>query len=382
MKIGVMTFWWSQDNYGQLLQCYALQKYLRDLGHDAYLIRYDPRGDYVKSPVWKKILKAFNPIKLRMFLLSKKRRAADIKEKRDNPRDFEGFRDRHIRQSEKIYYSYKQLVENPPEADMYIVGSDQVWSTSGLPVKKAVNKLKAYLLNFGSPATKRVSYAASFGKTIDKLDPDFIYVFTSLLKNFDYVLVREKSGLEICRRCGIDSAEWVPDPTLLLDADTYRALYAGEKFFHMSGKRYCFLYLVGNDFNFSVQSVYDWAYDKGLEIVYVTGNSQQDRFVKKHATIPEWLYLLEHAECVITNSFHCAVFSLLFGRKFAVIPLAGRHTGMNSRLNSLFQQLHIEERFLNNDFSVLDMDVDRQAVSETLKNIKDGCILNEIICRE
>ena len=57
MKIGVMTFWWSQDNYGQILQCYALQKYLRDAGHDAYLIRYKNEE---KSPLWKKCLKAFN----------------------------------------------------------------------------------------------------------------------------------------------------------------------------------------------------------------------------------------------------------------------------------------------------------------------------------
>jgi hypothetical protein len=68
MKIGIMTFWWSDDNYGQLLQCYALQKYLRDAGHDAYLIRYYPKNDYLNAPLWAKALKAFNPVKLIHFV--------------------------------------------------------------------------------------------------------------------------------------------------------------------------------------------------------------------------------------------------------------------------------------------------------------------------
>ena len=60
MRIGIMTFWWSEDNYGQLLQCYALQKYLRDAGHDAYLIRYNFTSD-LKTPIGIKLLKALNP---------------------------------------------------------------------------------------------------------------------------------------------------------------------------------------------------------------------------------------------------------------------------------------------------------------------------------
>ncbi len=74
MKIGIMTFWWSEDNYGQLLQCYALQKYLRDQGHDPFLIRYDPRGDYAPTPLYRKLLKALNPVKLARYLSLKRRK--------------------------------------------------------------------------------------------------------------------------------------------------------------------------------------------------------------------------------------------------------------------------------------------------------------------
>ena len=68
LKIGILTFWWSNDNYGQLLQCYALQKYLRDAGHDAFLIRYDSRKDFIRTPFILRCLKALNPVLLCKFL--------------------------------------------------------------------------------------------------------------------------------------------------------------------------------------------------------------------------------------------------------------------------------------------------------------------------
>jgi len=378
MKIGIMTFWWSEDNYGQLLQCYALQKYLQNEGHDVYLIRYDPRGDYTKSSIWKKILKVSNPVTLYKYLLYKRRKVINMREKREHPRNFEGFRNEYIKQSEKIYYSYRELVENSPPADIYIVGSDQIWNTFGVPVNRAINILNAYLLNFGDSWIKRVSYAASFGKK--KLDNDFVDVFSSLLKKFDYVSVREKSGLEICKQCGIDNAEWVPDPTMLLDVDVYRAFYKCEKNIEKSNKPYCFLYLVENKLNFPVQSIYSWAKDKGIEVMYITGNSLNDKYEKIYATIPEWIYLLEHAEYVITNSYHCTIFSLLFKKKFGVIPLAGKNIGMNNRLDTIFELFRIEARLIDIDLSILDKDINWQLVSDTFHNIRDICQLNRSIC--
>lgn len=62
MKIGILTFWWSEDNYGQQLQAYALQKYLRNAGHDAFLIRYNYENDLGRTNFFVRILKALNPI--------------------------------------------------------------------------------------------------------------------------------------------------------------------------------------------------------------------------------------------------------------------------------------------------------------------------------
>jgi hypothetical protein len=372
MKIGIMTFWWSDDNYGQILQCYALQKYLCDAGHDAYLIRYDPRNDYIKTPVWKTILKAFNPVKLAGYIHYKirKRMIYDTLAKLNEDRGFEGFRKNYIRQSEKIYYSYKELVEEPPEADVYISGSDQVWNPDLLSFGKTNNQIKAYFLDFGD-VKKRIAYAVSFGR--EQLYDDFIQEIIPLLKKFTYVSVREKSGLEICWQCGV-KAEWVPDPTMLLAVADYRSLYSPMN--QPSNERpYCLLYVLNNECDFSIKAIYEWAKRISIKVLYITGNLKHDEYTKTYATIPEWLYLIDKAEYVITNSFHCSVFSLIFQKKFGVIPLTGNLIGMNSRFDSLFETFGIEQRFINDSFTVFDTGIDWNKVGNIFKKIGSSCNL-------
>jgi hypothetical protein len=378
MKIGVMTYWWSNDNYGQQLQCYALQKYLRDAGHDAYLIRYDMSGDYAKpppKPLWKKICKAVNPFKLYRYLSYKKKETAlAIENAANRKRGFEDFRNRHIRQSERIYQYYSELKENPPKADMYIAGSDQVWNPAIFP--SVERQTRAYFLDFGDPSTKRVSYAASFCGEV--LDDEFTGIAAPLLKKFDYVSVREISGLSVCGQCGIDNAELAPDPVMLLDAGAYRELYRGE-LMRMPDRPYCLIYLINNPCGLSADSVFGWAKENGLATVYVSANSQLDRFKKTYATVPEWLYLLENAECVVTNSYHCAVFSLMFEKRFGVASLTGNCAGMNSRFDTLFETFGIEERFIDSSgFGVLDRNVDWKAVSDTFLDIRGNCKLLDL----
>jgi len=372
MKIGIITLW-RLKNYGTILQCYALQKYLYDRGHDAYLIRYDSRNDSPKTNILKLLFKALNPVKLYFFL---KRKYINSLENKKNLRGFDSFFKKYIKQSEKIYYSYNELKENPPDADVYIVGSDQIWKFKGIPTDKVKARLHACFLDFGKIETKRISYAPSFG--VEKLDDSFVKEITPLLEKFNYVSVREKSGLDICKQCGINNAEWVPDPTILLDINIYRSLYS-DLSINLPDKAYCFLYLLDNRIDFSVQAIFDWIKKDNLDVVYVTGNNRQDKYKKIYATIPEWIYLLEHAEYVITNSYHCCIFSILFEKKFGVRPHAGKKIGENIRLDSLFELFQIERRYINSDLSVVKRDINWQSVSNILQNIRNDCKLPNII---
>ena len=351
MKIGIMTFWWSEDNYGQLLQCYALQKYLRNLGHDAFLIRYLPEKETNYS--LKRFLSIFNPTKVIRYILKRKQYKLAREEQTDHPRHFEEFRSKYIVQSDRIYYSYNELKNNPPEADIFIVGSDQVWNFPNITMKGRIN---AYCLQFTSQKAKRIAYAASFG--VDSLNENISNQIQSLIRTFSSVGVREISGKEICNKMGIN-ANVVCDPTLLLEKSQWTQIKTKVDGIR---KKYIFLYLLKNTCSFSVKKLKNWANLNNLDLVYVSGNNAyydtdfDDKDINKsYLTINQWLFYLSEAEYVITNSFHCCVFSLIFNKKVAVVPLTSSLKRTNDRINSLFMNLDAHKtEIVNNDFSVLE----------------------------
>lgn len=355
MKIGILTFWWSADNYGQLLQAYALQAYLRAQGHDAYLIRYKWEKDFTPSPLALRLLKACNPVLLFRFFSTRRRIHAAKQEQAAFDRGFDAFRDRYIAQSPRVYNSWTELCEDPPQADCYIVGSDQVWNFGAIPLARCRSAVHAYFLDFGKPETARLSYAASWGRVT--LPDEYAREIAPLLSRFRYVSVREESGVSLCAQCGFPGARWVRDPTLLLDAEAWRALYK-ENALRKPAGNYLFLYMLGNECDFDIETVYRFARERNLQVVYVTGNSIVDRREKWFATIPEWLFLVDHAEYVVTNSFHCCVFSVLFGKRFGAVPLIGNAAGMNARMDSLFELFRMKPRWFRGDFAVLDRALD------------------------
>lgn len=354
MRIGILTFWWSEDNYGQILQAYALQRYLRDAGHDAYLIRYDGRDDVRRTPLALRLLKAASPVLLVRYLRRRRRRRLAALEQSQNPRDFGGFRREHISFGGAEYTSYARLAADPPEADCYIVGSDQVWNFGALLTWRARNLIHAYFLDFGKGGTMRVAYAASWGRTA--LPDDQRDEIAPLLRKFDAVAVRERSGVDLCRSCGYAGAEWVCDPTMLLDAEIYRSLYrADPSAARTGGGPYVLFYYLDNGGRFDRESVWRLASSRGLSVRYVTANQCLDGFRKDFATVTEWLALVDGAEMVVTNSFHCCVFSILFGKRFGAVRLDGENEGMNGRLESLFEMTGCGRRYVTaGDFSALD----------------------------
>ena len=208
------------------------------------------------------------------------------------------------------------------------------------------------MLDFGRENVKRISYAASWG--VSAISDDLRKEITPLLKKFDYVSVREQKGLDLCKQCGVDNAEWVCDPTLLLDAESYRTLYR-ENEIRKPQKKYIFVYMLNNQYEFNLDSIYRFAKERNLDVIFVTGNYKAEKRKLFYATISEWLYLIDNAEYVISNSFHCAVFSILFKKQFGLVKLSGIHSGMNTRLDSLLDLFSISERYIrDDDFSILD----------------------------
>lgn len=380
MKIGIITFWEAKDNYGQILQCYALQEFLKKHGHDPFVIRYNPVDDWnvnktttVAEPQKKSFIrrafKIFNPKKVyrflecrirnfrRQFLENKLR-----KEVENHPRHFEDFRNRHYAYSELRYNSYEELSKKFPSADAYITGSDQVWNPNIYP-EVALN---AYFLNFGDNV-KRLSYAASWG--IKTIDEKYKTTLTELLKNFDYISVREVNGIDLCKECGRDDAEWVPDPTMLLEKEDYEKISSEAEDILKDIKRpFIFSYFLNHTTDFRFSDLKKFARKNSLQIYHCTGNGTLDNLKKVYPNVSEWLYLIKNADYVFTNSFHCCVFSIIFRKKFMAFPVKGISAGMNERIISLFKRYNIESRFYEGDYSRVKKDYEPKPLEINLEN--------------
>lgn len=341
MRIGILTYWTSNDNYGQLLQCYALQQVLRDMGHDPYLIRFIHNE---KKTIGKKIIDhmSWSGIK---YLFSTQRRLSknisNINAKQNVLRHFDNFRNEYITVSERIYYGLQELRSYPPKADIYICGSDQVWNN---PL--ALTNTPAWFLAFGKKQTRRVSYAASIGRELEKKE---IPVFKHFLSLFDKISVREESTYSLCNRLGFYETKVTLDPTLLLPAKKYREITSKT---NIQSKPYLFMYIL----NISTEEEMYWNAVKKylhrqnleLKIVYSSGYIQAQQLIKDYpntlATIPEWINYIDHAQCIITTSFHGVVFCIKMHKPFLAILLTNQFSKGNDRIVSLLNSLNLSER--------------------------------------
>lgn len=379
MRIGIVTYWMSDDNYGQLLQCYALQKYLRLQGHDAFLIKYAPQQQRIKTCV-----KAFlRPIayilsyliwrsKYQTLRVAKQERALRTRNRQLNKtRCFDAFRETYIVSAEPVYHSIKELQANPPQADVYICGSDQIWYEV-----KGKNS-HGWFLDFGKKSVKRIAYSCSAGGKI--YDKEECTLFSDNLKIFDAISVREPSLKHICDSIGRTDAEIVADPTFLLAQESYLELAHTD--YTKTHKSYMFLYILNV---FSANEI-DWPRietyirEKKLCVSLVNGSGVcQARPLSStyhifYATISEWLIGIKNAECVLTTSFHGVVFSIIMQKPFLAMLSTNKFAKGNDRIISLLSELGLSHRIFSSDAPLreqMDKPIDWDAINTRVQSMR------------
>lgn len=353
MKIGIITLWQSSDNYGQQLQCWALQQELIKLGHDPYLIRYDVeyRTRNNKSPLWKKALKL---VLIYPVIKSLKRRKIREKEqllkaynaKRNNERQFLSFRKDNFLVSDNIYSTLQELKDNPPEADAYIVGSDQVWAFT---LDNYENRVM--FLDFGDKKIKRIAYAPSF--SMPSYPEKLKLVLKENLDRFDSLSVREQTGAKICNDIGC-TAQVVVDPTMLLTSKDYSAIVNAN-----TCGSYIYLYYlnISNSEEVEWQQLHEFANNNNLKIIatpasgYIQGKELFDKVEYQYATIPQWLGFINGARLVVTTSFHGVVFCIIHRTPFIYFPLKGKYSRGNNRVIDLCKILGLSDYIWNESSS-------------------------------
>lgn len=312
-KVYILTYYYA-DNYGAVLQAYALAKYIRQVGFDPVFVKYIAQPpsllSYLSSPrvLMRKIFSNYAGF-LRKLRLNASRLKTSHQSK--YAEKFQDFRSRYLSVTEKSF-TFDDLMEGSLVAHAFIVGSDQVWSLD------FVNGDRVYLLDFPTTGATKISYAASFGK--QKLEGFQKPVFSKCLERFDYVSVREETGLNIVRGVGVDDAKCCLDPTLL--NDNYDELLEDLP---LRGRYILFYQLSGDDSLVLEQRalVGQVAVELGLEVVSVMPGSTaplNENFTLYAPAPDEFVGLIRDAEFVITNSFHGMVFSTIFRKNFVVLP--------------------------------------------------------------
>lgn len=318
-----------------------------------------------------KIILNFLPFETKqkkMFRTERKLRELNIMQ---NPkRQFDAFRKQKLEISEIIYHSIEELNVNPPEADVYITGSDQVWHDS----YKEPNT-SGWFLQFGKSTVKRLSYAASIGRELSNAD---LAIFRKFMLKFNAVSVREQSACDVCINNGI-KAQVCVDPTMLLRADDYTSLATKNVF----DKPFAFIYYLNvksadeiswlsikeylKESNFALKSVTASGYCQGRELI--------ENNTPLLATIPEWLGYMNDASCVFTTSFHGTVFAILMHRPFLTIKLNGQYSRSNARMEHLLFELGLTERFLNTSVPVkqqMNNPIDWQSVDKKIDVLRQN----------
>lgn len=321
-------------NYGGILQAFALQHVLREMGHQPITI--DRRGSQDRLRALASLAKGGL-----LWMAGRQRRVRRWPSPKESDiicQHTNRFVSEHITTSVPIITT-DQLRRYAEEEglDAYIVGSDQVWRKAYSPC------MPNYFLDFlpeDSPA-KRIAYAASFGIGIWEFTEAETQLYSRLAKRFDLISVREDSAVGLCREhLGVEATH-VLDPTMLVDRSVYEEL-AMSKYAHPS-KGDLFCYILDRTPEKS-RLIRETASEHGLtpfEILPREYRSLAPRDDLSEAVLPpieQWLRSFMDAKFVITDSFHGMVFSILFEKPCIVIQNSSRG---NDRFQSLLKMLSV-----------------------------------------
>lgn len=318
-------------NSGASLQAYALMKYLQECGHDVKIIDYKPEylsRHYklwiVANPKYEK-----NIILKTMYLLLKlPGRLWALKTKKV----FDNFRNQYLDITETRYKSNEELKDNLPEADIYIAGSDQIWNATFTNGKD-----EAFYLDFVPNNKIKASYAASFAT---ETFPEELKQKTSkMLSQFDYISVREKSGLEILKDMDIKNGVQVLDPVFLLDKEHWEKMCIDIK----CTQKYLLVYDFDNN-PLIKEIAIKISKEKGLKIYTIFKSDYSDKVISQMGPI-EFISYIKNAEFIISNSFHGTAYSLIFEKEFIV---TNRVDKINTRMRDLLSEIGISERLVSN----------------------------------
>lgn len=321
MRVGIVTQP-LEMNYGGIIQNWALQQALKQLGHDP--VTLDAFQKF-STPHY-----VFNCCRTLL------RRACG--KKASFPQRYHGalrwrltgeFIEEHIATT-RVMWDYERSAVKRYGLEGIVVGSDQVWRAAYNGTHIADMFLK---FAQGLPL-RRVAYAASFGVDNWEYTPEQESQCVPLARQFDAISVRESSGVALCRdHLGME-AQHVLDPTMLLTAGDYGPIIDPD---WDCSEPYLAVYCL--DVTDAKRAFFNHlAADRGLKVRYFSAGWGG------RLTVGQWLAMISNAAMVVTDSFHGTVFSILFGREFYSLC---NHKRGNTRIAGLLGLLGLDSRLVS-----------------------------------
>lgn len=343
MKIGILTLR-LHNNYGGILQAYALQKVLQQMGHDVTLI---DKSRFIKLPLFKKYPSYFKRLIKNVLFHSNlvvrwdKKYNDDMNVVSINTYPFILKNIKRI-EANNNYSNIKQ-----DDFDAFVIGSDQVWR----PKYFGQAIIPCAYLSFAKEwDVKRISYAASFGTEDWEYTEEQTAECKELIQLFDAISVRESSAVELCKKHFDTSAMHVLDPTMLLDASDYIKLFEEAHTPQSLGSLMCYILDENKEKQEVVSCIEQILHLKSFSVnsKYEVADAPMEERIQP--PVEAWLRGFNDAEFVITDSFHACVFSILFEKPFIVY--GNKNRGM-ARFHSLLSIFGLENRLITNSEDAL-----------------------------
>lgn len=335
MKIAILTYP-IHSNFGFLMQAYALQMYLKRLGHEPYTIYITPQKPSSISKLKLFVKDFLYTIKgepghrfFRFWPSAKEQAIMD-----QNTWDFIRNNLSLTKRQDRFVDLCKLDIDN---FDAFIVGSDQVWRYEYL------DPITTFYFDFLPDSKKRMSYAASFGISEFDYSKKDVLKCKELLHKFNYVTVRETDGVRICKEeFGVDAVK-VLDPVFLLKKSDYEVL--AQKGTKLSQNKYLFYYILDPTAQ-KLAYIDKVASENGYEkinimpgLYHLLGPKYLNSLI--YPSVYDILNGFCNAEYVITDSFHGTAFSIILNKQFTVFANSKRG---NSRLTSILSTFGLENR--------------------------------------
>ena len=352
MKTGIVTL--VSNNYGNKFQNYAVERVLSQYG-EVETIRIASCGDAVSaSSEGRRDLSKLAPSYIKQVLRSRLMYKYDITNasrsvlaslifaerhkaslrgllaKRSEA--FKRFEDEYLHISDRVLTKENASDKNWLESyDFFVCGSDQIWN----PNYSTTNELA--FLKFAQGRAKTAALAPSFG--VSCVPDSRTQEFADWIAGIDFLSVREDAGKEIIKQLTGRDAEVLLDPTMLISTEEWRSLAkAPDK---PLPKRFVLCYFLGMRDKGLKAHVQAFASKVGLPVVMLFDVESPEYYVYGPQEV---LFALEHADYVLTDSFHGSVFSILLHKQFYAFERKEGGASMSSRLDTLLSTFGLEGR--------------------------------------